>query len=313
MPIEESIQALTRLGFTPLEAEIYSFLVQESSATGYRIAQALCKPAANVYKAIEALESKGAVIVDHGANRVCRALPAEELLSHLEHSFQRKRSEAAEALASLRVSHEDDRVYHIRSREQVFERCRSMLTRCQRLALFDIFPDPLEALLPSIEATAVRGVQVTAKVFRPIEIAGVEVVLNPRGEDLITQYPGQWLILLIDGAELLIASLDANRKDVHQAIWSSSAALSWIFHCSFAAEITMSVLLHYIESGATLEELRAAIAPIMRAGTQRSPSPSPVEKALARCGRFYGPSIPGFEALLARFGTPEKPEATGEP
>ncbi|MCW3096568.1 MAG: transcriptional regulator, TrmB [Chthonomonadaceae bacterium] len=312
MPIEDCVQALTKLGFTPLEAEIYAFLVQESPVTGYRIAQALGKPAANVYKAIEALETKGAVLIDQGANRVCRAVPTDELLSQLDRAFQQRRSQAADALADLRVSEQDDRVYQLRSREQVFERCRSMLARCKSLALFDIFPDPLEALQPDIEATAARGVRVTLKAFVPVEVPGVDVVLNPRGTDVMANYPGQWIILIIDGAELLIASLNANRKDVHQAIWTSSVTLSWIFHCSFAAEILMTTLFHHIEKGTPLEQLQAAIAPYMRAGVERNPEPSEVEAALTRWGNFYGHGIPGYQDLLARFGSPEKREGQGE-
>lgn len=312
MSMEECVQALTKLGFTPLEAEIYAFLVQEPPVTGYRIAQALGKPAANVYKAIESLETKGAVLIDQGANRVCRAVPAEELLSHLDHAFQQRRSQAAERLAELRATQPDDRVYQLRTREQVFERCRSMLARCKSLALFDLFPDPLEALRHDIEATAARGVRVTVKAFLPVELPGVDVILNPRGADVMAQYPGQWLILIIDGAELLIASLDAERREIHQAIWSSSVTLSWIFHCAFAAELLMSALMNAIDRGASLEDLQAAVAPYMRAGVQGSPEPSEVEAALARYGRFYGRNVPGFQELLARFGAPVAPAAAGE-
>ena len=303
MPIEECVQALTRLGFSALEAEIYAFLVQESPATGYRIAQALCKPAANIYKAIETLESKNAVLIDQGTNRVCRAVPFEELLSQLDRAFQQKRSQAAEALAALRSSQEDDRVYQLRTREQVLERCRSMLSRCKRLALLDIFPEPLEELRANLEATAARGVQVMLKGYLPVELQGAQIVMNPNGPGVLTRYPGQWIILLADGAELLIASLDANRKDLHQAIWSGSVALSWIFHCSLAAEIMMAVLLHHIDAGAPLEQLQAAIAPMMRSGAERSPDPSAVEAALGAFSNFYGAGMPGYEALIARFGT----------
>ena len=80
----EGVESLVALGFTALEAEVYIYLLGASPATGYRVAQAIGKPIANTYKAIEALESKGAVIVEHSANKLCRAIPAEELLGQLE-------------------------------------------------------------------------------------------------------------------------------------------------------------------------------------------------------------------------------------
>ncbi|MDO8629132.1 MAG: helix-turn-helix domain-containing protein, partial [Phycisphaerales bacterium] len=74
-PREQVIQTLVPLGFTPLEGEVYAILVAESPATGYRVAQAIGKPVANTYKAIESLERKGAIVVDDGESRLCRAVP----------------------------------------------------------------------------------------------------------------------------------------------------------------------------------------------------------------------------------------------
>lgn len=49
------------LGFTGLEADVYTALLAESPTTGYRVAQALGKAVANTYKAIASLEAKRAV------------------------------------------------------------------------------------------------------------------------------------------------------------------------------------------------------------------------------------------------------------
>ena len=84
---QESVQALQTLGFSALEASIYSFLLTESTATGYRIAQALGKPVANTYKGIQALQAKGAVLVEDGSTRLCRAVPPDELMGQMERAF----------------------------------------------------------------------------------------------------------------------------------------------------------------------------------------------------------------------------------
>ena len=39
------VQTLVALGLTALEGEVYTLLLRESPATGYRVAQALGKPA----------------------------------------------------------------------------------------------------------------------------------------------------------------------------------------------------------------------------------------------------------------------------
>src|SRR5262249_37024015 len=105
---EDAIPSLTGLGFTELEAEVYIALLRASPATGYRVAQSIGRPVANTYKAIESLQHKGAVLVDEGASRLCRAVPAEELLAQLERTFRRRRQTAADALASLQAPPDDD-------------------------------------------------------------------------------------------------------------------------------------------------------------------------------------------------------------
>src|SRR5580658_1612581 len=115
MPPSDPVHSLADLGFTNLEAEIYAFLLQESPATGYRIAQAIGKPAANTYKAIQTLEQKGAVIVEDGASRMCRAVSSDELLSRLTREFESKRISALTSLSALNHVSSDERIYQMRS------------------------------------------------------------------------------------------------------------------------------------------------------------------------------------------------------
>src|SRR5262249_15324517 len=115
---DNAFQSLTGLGFTELEAEVYVSLVQSSPATGYRVAQSRGRRGATTYKPMESRHNKGAVLVDDGASRLCRAVPADELLAQMERSFQHRRQLAAQALASLHAAPEDDRVYQLQSVEQ---------------------------------------------------------------------------------------------------------------------------------------------------------------------------------------------------
>jgi hypothetical protein len=69
---QESVRHLSTLGFTELEAAVYTFLVESSPATAYRVAQGIGRPVANTYKAVESLQQKGAVLVDETGTRLCR-------------------------------------------------------------------------------------------------------------------------------------------------------------------------------------------------------------------------------------------------
>lgn len=280
MKIKDTTDILIELGFTGLEAEVYITLLYHSPITGYRIAQELEKPVANTYKAIESLRNKGAVIVDEGDTRLCRAVPAEELLGQIERRFRDTQKRAAQALSNIKNSSSDDRVYQLRSREQVMERCRRMLRDCRQLALLDIFPGPLEELSRDIEEAAARGVEVALKAYQPTQIRKAQVLIEPTGPAILGRWPGQWVNLVIDDAEFLLAFLNSDGKGVYQAIWSNSIYLSWVYSSSLASELILAGLQTRIEEGASTEEL---------------------QKVLKRFLRLKPLKTPGHQAILKRF------------
>lgn len=280
MNIKDITDVLVELGFTGLEAEVYITLLRQSPITGYRIAQELGKPVANTYKAIESLRNKGAVIVDEGENRLCRAIPAEELLGQIERRFRVTQKRAAKALSKVKNTSSDDRVYQLRSREQVMERCRRMLRDSRQLALLDIFPEPLNELSSEIEEAATRGTVVALKAYRPHQIRKAEVLVEPAGESILARWPGQWVNLVIDDAEFLLAFLSSDGKGVHQAIWSNSVYLSWVYSGALASELMLAGLQALIEEGASGEEL---------------------QKAFKRFHRLKPLKTPGHQAILRRF------------
>jgi len=281
MNSEPCVQSLVAFGFSALEAEVYVFLLQESPATGYRVAQGIGKPVANTYKAIASLQSKGAVLVEEGANRLCRAVPADELLQQLERQFQEHRQRAAQVLSALKASPDDDRVYHLRTWEQVAERSRQMLARCEQVTVLDVFPGPLAQLRAAVEETAARGVRTLVKAYEPAQIARAEVVVHPRGRTILKRWPGQWLNLVTDGRESLLAFLTHDGKGIHQALWSGSAYLSWVYHSAVGCETILTAVEQSLEQGATGAELR---------------------KLIRSYHDLLRPSAPGYQALLHRFG-----------
>ncbi|MEW6735134.1 MAG: helix-turn-helix domain-containing protein [Acidobacteriota bacterium] len=281
MSKNESIRALINLGFTPLEAEVYTVLVRHAPTTGYRIAQLIGKPAANTYKALESLHSKGAILIDEGENRICRAVPVQELLQRLEKDFRENKKNAEMALRTIESLDADDRIYQIRSAEQVFERCRMMLQSSRQIAIIDIFPSILDLLSNEISATVTRGVNVAIKTYLPVQIKNVDIFLDPFGKQIIERWPGQWVNMVIDGKEYLQAFLTLDSKDVHQAIWSGSAYLASVYHSAIAAELIMTYLHKRLKEDTNMRELH---------------------KETERFRKRLSPRTLGYEYLLQRFG-----------
>ncbi len=249
-------QALVNMGFTVMEAEIYAFIVSEPGVTGYRVAQAIGKPAANTYKGLESLERKGAVIVDAGESRVFRAIPPGELLAGLKRRFEARHGEAANALAKLAPPPADDRLYQLRSREQVLERCRAMLGRCKGVAVMDVFPSVVGELLPDLQQAAQRGVEVIVKAYEYLEVAGARVVVRPRGHEIVEAIPGSLVSLNIDGQEHLLAMFADDGDRVHQAIWTSSTIVAYLLYNGLINEVSQVAVMQALDCDASASVIR---------------------------------------------------------
>lgn len=242
MDYTAATQSLIQLGLTNLEAHIYTFLLRQSPATGYRIAKAVGKPVANVYKALQTLETKGAVEVDRGKVSMVRAVRSEQLLEILEGRFRRHRDRAADTLKQLPGPPGDTRIYHLRNRDQVFEKCRQLMRSAGTVVLLDVFPKLLAELKQDIEETLRRGLTVEMKVYEPVEVSGAEVILEPEYKRIQSRWPAQWINLVADGSEMLLALLDKRAEQVIQAVWSRSPFLAWIAHSGLVNEIALTSL-----------------------------------------------------------------------
>lgn len=272
------LDSLISLGFTPLEAEVYVCLVQDSPATGYRIAQTVGRPVAGIYKTIESLANKGAVVLDEGESRLCRAIPPVELLTRLEREFQAEKTRAAAGLAKLKPPPEDDRVYQLRTVAQVEERARMMIERAKALVLVDVFPGPLERLTPNLQAAVEREVKVAVQAYAPFELSGALVTQFPPTHPIPAGFPGQWLILVVDGAELLLAYYDRECSEISQAVHTRSPFFSLTLMAFMCSEFSLTSALHDPEF------------------------PSEARNVLRRHASFFPLPPPGFTELLRRLG-----------
>lgn len=235
----QAAAALTFLGFSEIESLVYTFLLQESPATGYRVSHAIGKPTANTYKAIAALVLRGAVIIDDSENRLCRAVPPGELLERLGREFDTHKKTAADELAKIKQSAGDDRVYYLSSVDQVIERARAMLGQAKQAVLLDLFPKCVPLLSGDLEAAARRGVKVAARCYGPTVLKGVSVVAAEAGDRVLGTWPGQQLSITVDGDQFMHALLSQDVSSVHQALWSSSTFMSCLQYNALYNEILL--------------------------------------------------------------------------
>lgn len=257
MNAEDYQNSLIELGFTRLEAEIYIYLIKHSPATGYGVAKGINRFKTNVYESLVALEGKGAILVDHGRSRLYRAVPPEEFLEQMERRFLDNQKRAMALAAELGGSGHDDRVYTLSTLEQVYERSRAMLESCEEVALLELDPGPLEVLRDAMEAAAMRGVNITVRVYRPASLKGVRVLESTFMERSKRRSIVQWMALCVDGKQYLVAYIEPESGKVHQAVWSASSILSEAYFSLLNADFKYYSLRPHLESASTVEEVRA--------------------------------------------------------
>jgi len=255
----ESIDSLSTLGFTDLEGAVYAYLVENSPATPYRVAQGIGRPVANTYKAVEALHKKGAVLIDETGNRMCQAVPPPELLSGLQRSFSDRYEQAARALSRLKPSAETERIFSLTSTEQVFDRCEQLIEQAESVVLVDAFPGIVDIIGPWLKAAAKRDVTVVLQTYKPTDIDGVEVIPYQAAELSLRRWPGQWMIVVVDGAEYLFAYMSGDAKVVYQAIWCGSAFLALPQHSNLAIAFRAAILEQLVREEAENSEMLVAL------------------------------------------------------
>jgi len=246
---DAAITALRELGLNQLEAEVYVFLLSAAPMTAYRIAQNLAKPAANVYKAIEVLARKGAILLEDGENRLCRAVPANQFLKQAERDHKETLRAASEALAGAKPGPVDERVYRIESAAQVFEICRDMLARATKIAVIDAFPGALAKAEEPLRRALARGVQVFVEAYAPVDLPGASIAMVRFVQGVPEFWQSEQLNVIVDGREHLIALLSNDLGTVHQAVWSSSLYISCIHHAGRMCEHTLVRTMDAIDDG----------------------------------------------------------------
>ena len=269
-------ELLLELGLNRLESDVYLFLLTDKPTTAYGIGKGIGKPTANVYKAIESLASKGAVIVEDNRSKICRAVNPNEFIAQFQKNILSKTKIAIELLGNLKPQPSDERSYTIESVPLVFERFEQMMLRCKTIAVVDAFPLTLERVVKPIEEAVKRGVSVFVEAYSKIEIEGADVSLVPVGDKALDHWQSQQLNLVIDGEEHLISLMDNDLKKIKQALWSNNTYMSCMLHAGFMREQTL------------MKIMDAAEKPKFE---------KTVKEIISNQKFFYNSDIPGFSKL----------------
>lgn len=238
--VQEAASRLAEFGFNESEALVYCELLTAPGSTGYRIAHSIGKAPPNIYRTLGSLVQKGAAVVEDSAAKTYRAIPPGELVANLTTRFKERCSAVAAALEPLTVRRPEDRVYQIKTAEHAYQRAGHMMSRARELVLFDMFPDPLARLSPSLSAAAERGVRVAGKVYAEPTGLPTAVETSRLAGLNFQRWPGEQLTIVVDATEYLVALFDRDSGVLRHGFWTDSAYLSCLLHSGLTAELIAS-------------------------------------------------------------------------
>lgn len=283
---------LQSLGLSGLEAEVYLALLEQGDVTAYRVGKRLGRATANVYSAMESLAGRGAVQIEDGEPRLCRATPPEVFLAQLESRFARSCASLRRDLEAVRTRPDAEQVVQVRSAAAALEAARSMIERAEQIVVFDGFPRVTEELKVVLTEAAIRGVDVYCQVYGDSDwprSKSLHVVRARQSEQIVEFWRGEQLNLVVDGRRALLAFLDPELARVHQAIQTDLVYVVCMLHAGFLREHT-----HHVVAGA------------LEGGNLR---PADRRRLLADDLYFHRSDVPGMRELQRRFA--ESGEAGG--
>jgi sugar-specific transcriptional regulator TrmB len=243
---------LTSVGFSALETDVYWALLQEPGSSGYRLAQMVGKQAANIYKALDSLRTKGAVLADESTRPTTYvALPIREYMDAKRHDLEELQTQIEHELEDVAAAPAHGGIFELATVAQVYERCRELLRNARTVVLLNVDARPLEELRSELNAAADRGVRVLIKTRAPMRD------VTETGSAVSGRVPGsaEELAVAVDFKEYVQAFLKSDGSGVEEAIWVRHPHLAsqvcWLFQSDF----TLTRVRVMVQAGKEVKEI----------------------------------------------------------
>jgi len=261
---DELILKLQEIGFNRLESEVYLTLLKQSPLSGYKIAQIIGEGSSNIYKALDILRKKGAVMVEElPSTRQFTAVPAKEYLARVEKQIENSLKYLSSNLPESSDSEMETRVFQLDTIDQVLERAEDMIRNAKKQIIVDGFPKMLEMIRPDLEKATQKRVKdklhVVINSYDGTEIKNCVMIKKSAGADALKIWKDSWLNLVVDGEKYLLAVVQPDGKTLKHAVWTNSPFLSYVLYSGIASEIMFSALIDELRKNDLLNILKEAL------------------------------------------------------
>lgn len=220
----DALVSVQDLGFTEYEAKVYLALLDESPASGYRVAQNSGVPRAKVYEVLGGLVRRGAVLANYSDPVRYAPLSPQELVARRRQEMEGSIRAAEENLERYARS-TDSRgvIWDITGREEILERAREVAGRAERGILAEIWQEDAPELKEALAAAANRGVEVGVVSYGDPGYPFAKVYRHDLVDEVTRGLGARWILLSADTREVVTGILSMGKES--RAAWTSHPGL----------------------------------------------------------------------------------------
>jgi sugar-specific transcriptional regulator TrmB len=218
---EDPIDKLVRIGFSEYEAKAYVALLRENPVTGYQAAKLSGVPRSMIYEVLGKLVTRGAVMTlrKEGSTQYA-PVEANEFLDQLHRDHKDLIVSIKNDLTALESATDLEYVWNIDGHDHIMAKAQEMIDQAGDRIYVSLLPATFPALQPALQDAVERGVRVVAYSTQELDLPGGRVIATPVPEQAHERVEGLWLVLVVDGREVLIGELLTQNQA--RASWTGS-------------------------------------------------------------------------------------------
>lgn len=220
----EALEAVKALGLSEYEAKAYLALLDESPASGYRVALNSGVPRSKVYEALGGLVDRGVALVNHGEPVRYAPVSPEEMISRRKRELEGT-LESAQGTLDRYVGSADSRgaIWDLTGREAILQRAREMAGRAEQSLLLEVWQEDAPELREALSEAAERGIEVSVIAYGDPGYPFARVYHHDLVDEVTRGLGARWLVLSLDLREVVTGVLSMG--DQSRAAWTSHPGL----------------------------------------------------------------------------------------
>jgi len=223
----DPVEKLVKIGFSEYEAKAYIALIRKSPVSGYELSKVSGVPRSMIYEVLGKLTTRGAAMsLPVGGTTKYAPLPVAEYLDQLRREHSQLVADLRDELTAMAESPDLDYVWNIDGHDNVMTKAMEMIDQAENQIYLALLPATFTELRPVLAQAVSRGLRVVIYTAAELSLPGARIIVTHVSEETLSQARGLGLILVVDGAEVLVGESLAGTQA--RASWTGSPLLVFI-------------------------------------------------------------------------------------